>query len=77
MNYLKKSFSSFLKGNIKFSAVLVIILLKNQALLIKLLSKQCGKSPGWPTGQSRQPRIRYPVVKKGTIKRKKQLPKSA
>ena len=39
--------------------------------------KPRGKSPGWPTGQSRQRRIRYPVVKKGTIKRKKQLPKSA
>lgn len=36
-----------------------------------------GKSPGWPTGKSRQRRIRYPIVKKGTIRRKKQASKSA
>jgi hypothetical protein len=27
--------------------------------------KPRGKSPGWPTGQSRSPRTRYPIVKKG------------
>ena len=27
--------------------------------------KPRGKSPGWPTGQSRSGRLRYPVVKKG------------
>lgn len=36
-----------------------------------------GKSPGCPTGKSRQRRIRYPIVKKGTIRRKKQASKSA
>ncbi len=28
--------------------------------------KPRGKSPGWPQGQSRQPRTRYPLVKKGS-----------
>jgi len=32
------------------------------------------KSPGWPEGQTRSRRIRYPTVKKGTAKPKKQLP---
>ena len=36
-----------------------------------------GKSPGWPEGQPRSRRIRYPTVKKGTAKQKKQLSKSA
>ena len=36
-----------------------------------------GKSPGWPEGQPRLRRIRYPIVKKGTAKPKKQLSKSA
>jgi len=35
------------------------------------------KSPGWPEGQTRVRRIRYPTVKKGTAKPKKQLSKSA
>ena len=39
--------------------------------------KPRGKSPGWPTGEQRQRRTRYPVVKKGTPKRKKRLKKSA
>ena len=39
--------------------------------------KTRGKSPGWPEGQTRSRRIRYPTVKKGTAKPKKQLPKSA
>lgn len=30
-----------------------------------------GKSNGWPTGQQRSPRIRYPVVKKGVSRPKK------
>ena len=30
-----------------------------------------GKSPGWPTGQQRSPRTRYPVVKKGVSRTKK------
>ncbi len=33
--------------------------------------KPRGKSPGWPLGQSRPKRIRYPVVKKTTSKPKK------
>jgi len=36
-----------------------------------------GKSPGWPEGQTRARRIRYPTVKKGTSKQKQQQPKSA
>jgi hypothetical protein len=36
-----------------------------------------GKSPGWPEGKTRTRRIRYPTVKKGTSKTKKQLSKSA
>ncbi len=28
--------------------------------------KRRGKSPGWPTGQPRTPKIRYPTVKKGS-----------
>lgn len=36
-----------------------------------------GKSPGWKTGQPRQRRIRYPVVKKGTAKPPKQPQQSA
>ena len=36
-----------------------------------------GKSPGWPEGQTRKRRIRYPTVKKGTAKPTKQLSKSA
>ncbi|WP_199315149.1 NF041680 family putative transposase [Aerosakkonema funiforme] len=30
-----------------------------------------GKSPGWPTGQQRPPRTRYPIVKKGFSRTKK------
>ncbi|WP_100897059.1 hypothetical protein [Nostoc flagelliforme] len=33
--------------------------------------KPRGKSPGWPQGQPRNRRIRYPTVKKGTLKQKK------
>jgi len=32
-----------------------------------------GKSPGWPQGQPRQKRTRYPVVKKSTSKQKKSV----
>jgi hypothetical protein len=39
--------------------------------------KPRGKSPGWPEGQPRSRRIRYPTVKKGTAKRIKQQSKSA
>jgi hypothetical protein len=39
--------------------------------------KPRGKSPGWPEGQPRSQRIRDPIVKKGTVKPKKQLSKSA
>jgi hypothetical protein len=39
--------------------------------------KPRGKSPGWPEGQTRLRRIRYPTVKQGTAKPKKQLSKSA
>ena len=35
--------------------------------------KPRGKSPGWPEGQPRSRRIRYPTVKKGTAKPTKQL----
>jgi len=38
--------------------------------------KTRGKSPGWPEGQTRHRRNRYPVVKKSTHKGKKQLSKS-
>lgn len=33
--------------------------------------------PGWPEGQPRLRRIRYPTVNKGTAKQKKQLSKPA
>ncbi|MEC4816415.1 MAG: hypothetical protein SAK29_24580 [Scytonema sp. PMC 1069.18] len=36
-----------------------------------------GKSPGWKTGQPRQRRIRYPIVKKTTTKSRKEQPESA
>ena len=39
--------------------------------------KTRGKSPGWPTGEPRQRRNRYPVVKKGTKRGKERLKKSA
>jgi hypothetical protein len=39
--------------------------------------KPRGKSPGWPEGQPRSRRIRYPTVKKGTGKRTKQQSESA
>ena len=39
--------------------------------------KPRGKSPGWKTGQSRQRRIRYPIVKKGTAKPLKPSQQSA
>jgi len=39
--------------------------------------KPRGKSPGWPEGQPRLRRIRYPTVKKTTAKPKKHSPKSA
>lgn len=39
--------------------------------------KPRGKSPGWPEGQPRSRRIRYPTVKKGTAKPTKQLSKPA
>lgn len=39
--------------------------------------KPRGKSSGWPEGQTRSRRIRYPTVKKGTTKQKQQQPKSA
>ncbi len=32
-----------------------------------------GKSPGWPIGQPRSPRTRYPVVKKGVSRNKKPI----
>jgi hypothetical protein len=35
--------------------------------------KRRGKSPGWPRGQSRSPRTRYPIVKKGFYRTKKKL----
>jgi hypothetical protein len=38
--------------------------------------KQRGKSPGWPPGQARQPRTRYPLVKKGSNRVKKRRNKS-
>lgn len=38
--------------------------------------KPRGKSPGWPTGQPRRRRTRYPVVKKGTKSLKKSQTKS-
>jgi hypothetical protein len=39
--------------------------------------KPRGKSPGWKTGKPRQRRIRYPLVKKGTTRRKSQVSKTA
>ncbi|QFS48738.1 hypothetical protein GXM_06232 [Nostoc sphaeroides CCNUC1] len=39
--------------------------------------KPRGKSPGWPEGQTRTRRIRYPTVKKSTTKPKKQTQQSA
>jgi len=39
--------------------------------------KPRGKSPGWSPGQPRQRRIRYPLVKKGTTRRKSQVSKTA
>ena len=39
--------------------------------------KPRGKSPGWKTGQPRQRRIRYPIVKKTTTKSRKKKPESA
>ena len=39
--------------------------------------KPRGKSPGWPSGEPRQRRTRYPVVKKGTKRGKKLQKKSA
>lgn len=39
--------------------------------------KPRGKSPGWQTGQHRQRRIRYPIVKKRTSPPRKPKPKSA
>lgn len=39
--------------------------------------KPRGKSPGWKTGQLRQRRIRYPIVKKTTTRPRKQQPESA
>lgn len=38
--------------------------------------KPRGKSPGWPAGQPRLHRTRYPIVKKGTLKLKNRLKKS-
>jgi hypothetical protein len=38
--------------------------------------KPRGKSPGWPPGQPRTPRIRYPTVKKGFTKPKEASKKS-
>ena len=38
--------------------------------------KPRGKSSGWPTGKQRQPRTRYPVVKKGSQQIKKSCKKS-
>jgi hypothetical protein len=39
--------------------------------------KPRGKSPGWKTGQNRQRRIRYPIVKKRTSPSRKAQPKTA
>ncbi|MBD2491668.1 hypothetical protein [Aulosira sp. FACHB-615] len=39
--------------------------------------KPRAKSPGWKTGQPRQRRIRYPVVRKTTTKPRKQQSESA
>lgn len=42
-----------------------------------VLPKPRGKSPGWTVGKPRVRRIRYPTVKKGTTRQKKQPAKSA
>ena len=39
--------------------------------------KRRGKSPGWPQGEPRSRRTRYPVVKKGFKRRKKRSNKLA
>ncbi len=39
--------------------------------------KPRGKSPGWKTGQPRQRRIHYPIVKKTTTKPRKKKPEPA
>ncbi|WP_190348505.1 hypothetical protein [Sphaerospermopsis sp. FACHB-1194] len=39
--------------------------------------KPRGKSPGWKTGQNRQRRIHYPIVKKRTLPSRKAQPKTA
>jgi hypothetical protein len=39
--------------------------------------KPRGKSPGWKTGQPRQRRIRYPIVKKTTTIPRRQQSESA
>lgn len=39
--------------------------------------KSRGKSPGWPTGQTRLRKVRCPIVKKGTTRQKKQQSQSA
>ena len=39
--------------------------------------KSRGKSPGWPTGQTRPRKVRCPIVKKGTTRQKKQQSQSA
>ena len=39
--------------------------------------KPRGKSPGWKSGQPRQRRIRYPIVKKTTTRPRKEQPETA
>lgn len=49
----------------------------DESLRVAKPPKPRGKSPGWETGQPRQPRITYPIIRKRTFKPCKQAVKSA
>ena len=69
----QKSITNLTPGRVAQSMAAVLATIGTPSLL----PKPRGKSPGWSTGQPRPRKIRCPIVKKGTTRRKKQHLQSA
>lgn len=63
----QKSLTKLTPGRVAQGMPGVLVVIGTPAASPKLR----GKSHGWPTGQQRSPRTRYPVVKKGVSRHKK------
>jgi len=57
----QKPLTNLTPGRVAQSMFLLLVTIGTPAVA----PKRRGKSPGWPTGQPRTPKIRYPIVKKG------------